>query len=204
MALENYADLQACVARWLHRSNMTADIVDCITLAEARIKAVLQAQLQDTTGTLSTVNGQNYVTLPSDLLRAHSLSIANTAPSIDYVTPDQLGATYYEGDVGIPQKYTLIGDRVYFGPTPDRVYTVSCVFQAAVPSLSDAAPTNSLLTKWPNVYLWAVMVEASKFAKDQAAQASYNADFMEAMSNVNIIEWHRGGPLAQRPDTRSW
>lgn len=204
MALANYADLQASVARWLHRSNMTADIIDCITLAEARIKSVLQAQLQDTSGTLTTVNGQNYVSLPSDLLRAHSLSIANTAPSIDYVTPDQLGAAYYEGDVGIPQKYTLIGDRVYFGPTPDRVYSVSCVFQAAVPSLSDAAPTNSLLTRWPNVYLWAAMVEASKFAKDQAAQASYNADFMEAMSNVNIIEWHRGGPLTQRSDVRSF
>ena len=203
MALTNYTELQAAVADWMHRTNLTGSIPDFITLAEARIRALLQAQFQDTSGTIATVSGQNYATLPSDLIRVHSLSIANTAPSIDYVTPDQLGASYYEGDVGIPDRYTIIGDRLYFGPTPDRVYSVSCVFQAAVPPLADA-DTNSLLTKWPNVYLWATLVEAAKYCRDRESQASFNADFGEAMAAVNMVEWHKGGPLRQKSDVRSF
>jgi len=204
MALANYTDLQAEVANWMHRSNLEGDIPNFIALAEARIRAVLQAQLQDVIGTIATVNGQNYATLPSDLLRVHSLSIANTAPSLDYVTPDQLSATYYEGDVGIPQKYTTVGDIIYFGPTPDRVYTINCVFQAAVPSLTDLVPTNTLLTKWPNVYLWASLTEAAKFCRDRETQAGFDADFREAMGTVNMIEWHKGGLLRQRTDTRNF
>lgn len=203
MALTNYAELQESVASWMHRTNLTGNIPEFVTLAEARIKAILQAELQGKSGVLSTVNGQNYVTLPSDLLRAHSLSIPNTAPSIEYVTPDQLGATYFEGDVGIPSKYTIIGDRVYFGPTPDRVYSVFCVYQAEVPALTDLAPTNTLLTKWPNVYLWAILTEAAEYCRDREAQTSFNNRFGEAISAVNIIEWHKGGPLRQMPDVRS-
>lgn len=203
MALTDYTELQASVADWMHRTNLTGNIPEFITLAEARIKAILQAEFQGKTGMLSTVNGQNYVTLPSDLLRAHSLSIPNTAPSIDYVTPAQLGSSYFEGDVGIPQKYTTIGDRVYFGPTPDRVYSVFCAYQAEVPPLTDLAPTNTLLTKWPNVYLWATLTEAAKYCRDRESQASFNNDFAEAISAVNIIEWHKGGPLRQVSDVRS-
>lgn len=204
MALSNYAELQASVANWMHRTNLTGDIPDFITLAEARIKSILQAEFQGKLGTLATVGGQNYVTLPSDLLRVHSLSILNSSPSIDYVTPDQFGAMYSSNVSGIPGKYTTIGDRLYFGPTPDRVYSMTCVYQANVPALSNAATTNTLLTQWPNVYLWAALVEAAKFSKDAAAQASYNADFSEAISAVNMVDWYKGGPMVQRSDVRSW
>ena len=40
MALSTYTDLQASVANWLHRSDLTAVIPDLVGLAEGRLAGV--------------------------------------------------------------------------------------------------------------------------------------------------------------------
>jgi len=203
MAIGTYAELQAAVARWMHRTNLTGDIPDFIMLAEKRITTMLNADFQNSAGTITTVSGQQYADLPSDLLNAFSLSIPNVTPSIDYVTLEQLNSKYYVGSVGTPQKYSILAGRIYFGPTPDAVYTVKCFYEASIPALSDDAPTNTLLTTWPNIYLWGSLVEAAKFARDKDTQSSFNNDFLEAMESVNILDWSKAGPLTVRSDVRS-
>ena len=54
MALANYADLQASVANWLHRADLTAVIPDFVAIAEARMSADLDARDMDITTSLST------------------------------------------------------------------------------------------------------------------------------------------------------
>jgi len=199
----DYTWLKGAVANWMHRTNLTADIPDCIMLAETRIKALLEAKLQDLIDTISTVPGQQTVSLPAALLRIHSLSIANVSPVIDYVTPEQLAARYIYGEIGYPRKYTTIGNSLYFGPIPDAAYPVTIVYQASMTPLSLAEPINALLALWPNVYLWGSLVEAAKFSRDKELQAGFNADFAEAIAAVNLADWHNGGPLTVRSDVRS-
>lgn len=203
MALDTYANLQASIASWMHRSDLAGSIPDFITLAEARIAALLMSNQQDIAGTITTTPGIQFATLPSDLSTAHSLSIQNVSPALDFLTPEQLEQRYSPTQVGAPKAYTLIGQSIYFGPTPDAAYTIRCFYQSFVPSLSATAPTNSLLTKWPNIYLWGALVEAAKFARDEPKRQAFEQDFLAAIEGVNIVDWCSGGPMRIRTDTNT-
>lgn len=203
MALANYTDLKASIASWIHRNDLTTTIPDFIMLAEKRISTILRARLQETAGTIVTVAGVASAALPSTLLGVQSLSIDTVSPTIDYLAPDQLRQEFPDNSyTGAPRCYTTIGDLAYFGPVPDAVYTITCTFRSAIAALSDLAPTNALLTKWPNVYLFGAMVEATDFTKDVAANAKWEARFQDAIAGVNLIDWHAGGLMRVRTDVR--
>lgn len=202
MALGTYSELQASIASWLHRTNLTTQIPDFIVLAEKRIKTMLTARMQGTVSTIATVAGTVTASLPSTLLRIHSLSIANVMPSIDYLSPEQFHEQFSAGESGAPRCYTIIGDLVYFGPTPDAAYSVSCACQVEIAALSDAAPINALLTKWPNVYLYGAMVEATDYIRDVVENEKWEGKFQAAIMGVNLLDWHTGGPLRVRSDVR--
>ncbi|MES2148589.1 MAG: hypothetical protein V4508_02240 [Pseudomonadota bacterium] len=204
MSLDTYANLQLEVADWLHRGNLGTKPQTFIMLAEKRISMLLRARLQETAGTIATVAGVATAALPSTLLGIESLSINGVVPSIDYLSPEQFKQEFPDtGYSGAPRAYTTIGDTIYFGPVPDAVYSVAATYRASVTPLSDAAPTNSLLTKWPNVYLFGALVEGSDYAKDVAAKANWEAKFQDAIAGVNLIDWHAGGLMRVRTDVRS-
>lgn len=202
MALTTYTELVAAIASWTHRTDLATVTPDFIALAEARIKTLLTARLQDTTATITTVAGVATASLSSTLLRIHALSIATLMPSIDYLSPGALSAKYVDGETGTPRNYTTVGDLVHFGPVPDAVYSVTASYQAAVPALTADAPTNSLLTKWPHVYLFGALVESIEYTRNEASRAGWESKFQTAIAGVNLLDWHTGGPMRVRSDVR--
>ena len=201
MPITNYSELQTAVARWMHRNNLTGDIPDFITLAEARIKALLKLRLQSVVATLPTVLGTAYVSAPADMLKIRSMAIPNVRPAISYVTPDQFNAGFADQRSGSPYNYTIIGNLIYFGPVPDAIYPVSLVYEAKFTPLSDTEDTNALLTDWPNVYLWGAMKEAANFARNAELEDRYELDFQRAVADANALDWNTPGPLRMRTDT---
>ena len=182
MALATYADLQTSIAAWLKRSDLTSIIPDFITLAEARIARDLRLRRQVVTTSLSTVAGTQSVSLPSDFLEAENISLSSTTPpgALSVVTPEILDRKYPENYVtGQPRVYTVLGDKVLFGPTPDAVYTVSLDYYQRFAALS-VTPTNWLLTNHPNIYLFAALAEGAPYLmEDERAplwESKYQAD----------------------------
>ena len=70
-----YTGLQASIASWLHRSDLTAIIPDLIVLAEARLARDLRLRKMVTTTTSSTVASTQGITLPADFLEIENLSV---------------------------------------------------------------------------------------------------------------------------------
>lgn len=202
MSIGTYSELQASIALFSHRNNLTAQIPTFIRLAETRLNTIVKARVQTTTTTITTVAGARSASLPETLTGIKSLSIADVAPSIDYLSPEKFAERYSTASSGSPRHYTTIGDLIYFGPTPDAAYVVDCVMNADIPPLSDAEPTNSVLTRWPNVYLFASLVELTDYTKDQAANAKWEGRLQEAISGINTLDWHAGGSLRVRSDVR--
>jgi hypothetical protein len=200
MALTNYTELQAAVANWMHRSNLTGDVPDFITLAENRIRALLDSRLQKAVVPIDTTAGVEYMSLPSDLLHVKSLSIPTVNPRLDYMAPDVFNQNFGMGVAGAPRCYTIIGDLLYLGPTPDAVYTIMATLSSEFAPLSASSTTNTLLAKWPNVYLWGALVEAAKFCKDMEMRAQFDADFLTAMDGVNRVDWNAPGAMTVRTD----
>lgn len=203
MALTNYTELQASIANWMHRTNLTGDIPEFITLAEARIRALLTSRLQQEVSPILTVAGVEYVTMPNSALNIRSLSIPSVMPTIDYMAPNIFNEQFGMGDAGVPRCYTVIGELIYLGPTPDAVYTIHAALSSEFDSLSGSVASNPLLAKWPNVYLWGALTEASKFCRAQDWLAGFNSDFLQAMDSVNTREWNTPGQMQVRTDARN-
>lgn len=203
MAIDTYAALQASIAGWIHRTDLTALLPDFITLTEKRITTLLKARASESVTTISTVAGVATAALPASLLGIDSLSIDNVAPAIEYLPPGAYFAHYPDVSYsGAPRHYTIVGEQIFFGPVPDAAYTIKCAMRASVVPLSDAAPTNALLAKWPNVYLYGALVEATDWTKDLEANAKYEGRFQEAIDGINKTDWHAGGPMRVRTDVR--
>ena len=201
MALDTYDNLVLSVADWMHRTNLIGVIPDCIALAEARIKGLLKLRLQSLSATLPTVIGTAYATLPADLLHVRSLSVPNVRPSVTYVSPDQFSADFADQRSGSPYSYTIIGDRVYFGPVPDAAYSMALVYEAKFLPLGPAQQTNSLLTNWPNIYLWGALKEAANYSRNMDLESKMDADFLNAIAQANILDWNTPGAMRMRTDT---
>jgi hypothetical protein len=165
MAIATYSDLQTSVANWLKRSDLTSIIPDFITLAEARIARDLRLRRQVTNTALSTVAGTQTVTLPSDFLEMENITLTNTTPpaALSVVTPEIMDRKFPSGYAnGQPVVYTIVGDAIQLGPTPDAVYTVSLDYYQRFAALS-TTPTNWLLTNHPGVYLFGALAEGAPY-----------------------------------------
>lgn len=165
MAIATYSDLQTSVANWLKRSDLTSIIPDFITLAEARIARDLRLRRQVTNTTLTTAAGTQTVTLPSDFLEMENITLTNTTPpaALSVVTPEIMDRKFPSGYAnGQPVVYTIVGDAIQLGPTPDAVYTVSLDYYQRFAALS-TTPTNWLLTNHPGVYLFGALAEGAPY-----------------------------------------
>lgn len=189
MSLTNYTDLQASVASFLHRSDLTSQIPDFITLAEHKIFCDLNSRLQDTVTTLSTVANTETVALPSDFINARTVTITSSTPAIplDYKSPDQYQAEFPWGSTGTPRAYTIIGSNLYLAEVPDAVYTIRLVYQQKVPALSGG--TNWLMTSFPAVYLYGTLSVAASNLKDDAALQKWEGLYQQAIAGVNGQDW---------------
>lgn len=183
----DYTWLKDQVAQWMHRNDLTGSIPDHIYLAEMRIRTRLTERVQDVTGTITTVAGTQTATLPTDFLSVRSLSIPNVSPTLDYMAPDEFNQMFSQNVSGTPRCYTIIGNNIYFGPTPDAVYSITAMYRFDMAPLTDLAPSNALLAKWPNIYLFGALVEAADFSRNLALRDSFNARFVDAIDGANVL-----------------
>lgn len=194
MALSNYNDLQASVAGWLSRNDLTAIIPDFIALAESDIANDLR--IRPTVTTLSTVASQDYVDLPADWLEFVYIKAAGEP--LEYVPPDLLRQNYER--TGQLRYYSIEGRRLLLNPTPGAVETLNVSYHARIPALS-VTPTNWLLTSFPKVYLWNALAHACIYIQDDARaqgfQAQYLAEVMKVRSK-DIMSNTSGSPLRIR------
>lgn len=202
MALSTYSDLQAAVASWLHRADLTAVIPTFIDLAESRINGDLDARMQDTSANLAAAAGVEAVTLPDDLINIRNLMVSTSPVRVlSYVTPDQFRSAYPYGQAGIPNYFSMVGGRMLLAPVPDADYTLSITYKAKVPALSDAAPTNWLLSAFPHVYLYATLLESAPFLQADDRMQLWETKYREAIDSVNAQDWYSGSTMRVKTDT---
>lgn len=190
------------VAGFLHRADLTVIIPDLIALAEVRINGDLDARLQDTRVSINTVATVETVALPVDCINIRGLFIDYLPRMIlDYLTPEQLYATYQWSTAGAPQAFTVVNSTIVLAPIPDAIYALQLTYKAKVPSLSVIDP-NWLLTTYPNVYLYATLCESAPYLKDDKRIGVWETKYAEAIKVVNAQDWFSGSSMRMRSDVR--
>ena len=154
MAITDYSSLQTAVGNWLHRSDLTSQIPDFISLAEAKLNRMLRIRAMEniTTGTVA-----QSVSLPTGFVEMIALTVTTggTTYPLTYIPPTQITS-----DTSTSYRYSLVGDKIYFVPVGSgESYTLT--YYKKFDALSSGA--NWLITNAPDVYLYSALMEAAPY-----------------------------------------
>jgi len=192
MSITTYAELQTAVVNWLHRDDLSAQIPDFITLAEAKLKRELRTREMEKRATTD-VSGE-YTELPSDFIEIRSAYL-NTDPKqqLKPMPPSDIRSRWMGSTTGKPEVFAIVGDEILLAPSPDGTYEIELDYYAFSP-LSELNTTNWLLTKYPDVYLYGALVEATMNIKNDARLANWVSLYKYAVDSVKTSDWGSVNP----------
>lgn len=192
MSLSTYADLQAQIANWLARDDLTTYIPDFITLFEAAAMRKLKVRPQETSATLTPASG--VATLPADYLGYRRVTwTGSPIHELNYVAPP-IYAGYLETGAGTPSVFTIEGSNLRVAPSDDTALTFD--YYARTPALSGAL--NWLYTNHPDAYLFGSLCEANAFDKKVDAAGLWKARRDEVFDEITKLEFNERQGMAIR------
>jgi hypothetical protein len=198
MALSTYSELKASLADWKHRSGLTGVTPDFISLCEADFNRRLRIAEMEERATASFDEG--YESLPSDYLEMREIKVnSNPARSLSYMTPQQMTEAYPTLVSGDPSFYTLVDHTIRLNKTPSS--DVEIAYYVRIPALTDAAPTNWILTNHPDLYLNGAMFYAETYVMNDKRASGWKVLYEMVLKQIDDADkkarWS-GGPLQIR------
>ena len=178
MAITTYAELKTAIANELDRSDISAEIIDFITLAESYIHHggrggdPLRGREMETEASISVA--ANVYALPSDYLGVIDVT-AKTSPlrQLDVISKRAANDIYATRTTGYPNHYYVVGSNITVLPYTSA--DIELTYYQEIPALADDNTSNWLLAKMPNLYLRASLMEAGIFLRDDALAAPMKA-----------------------------
>ena len=173
--MTDYATLQAAIAAWLDRTDLTAVIPSFIALAEEDIGRDLRVREMESP--LSETSTNCRIVLPSATAAVKNLWISATNEPLRVTDLDSViaskgaTATIYavQGCEIVLNADASVSGVTYERPTP----------------LSSNSPTNGVLAAYPSLYLYGAMRYACAYLKDAEGEASYAAQFAQRVAAVS-------------------
>lgn len=129
------------------------------------------------TGTLSTVNGQSYITLPADWAKTRALTI-NDNESFEPVSLVELRSAGTTGS-GQPDLFAIEDDRLYLTPTPNAVFTITHDYTTFEPGLSGNSDVPRLPTSYHDAIIDLALYYACVKAKEMERADRYKDSYKE-------------------------
>jgi hypothetical protein len=163
MAITNYTELQAALADYLIRSDLTARIPDFIALCEGRLNRTLRVRDMETSFGLVMAAGSG--ALPGDYLEWISAQwIGSRTADLRYVEPNSEEWQRRYRPSGDPAMFTILAGALKLRPVLPG--NVTLYYYRSIPALATAS-TNWLLARSPDIYLNGSLAEAYRFVKDE-------------------------------------
>ena len=133
----------------------------------------------------NTPSGSKEDALPTGYLQMREIHL-ETSPIVplSYITPEIMYRIRAGSVNGRPNSYTIMGENILFGPTPDSVYAYSMTYYKALDALSDAAPTNWAILNAPDMYLYGTLLQAEPFLMNDERVPLWERGFRQAISDL--------------------
>lgn len=191
VGIVDYASLQTSLTAMLTHTLFVANYPLMIQLFESEANRRLRVRQQETSTTLTTVNGDT--TLPSDYLGHRRVTwLGSQSIDLEYVEPSFLLASYPTSPTGVPQIFTIEGSTMHIRPVDDTASVIGFNYFAKIPALGTLAPldgtqTNWLLTAHPDLYLFGTMIEAELFAVNDERAPLWKARRDEIFDEIILL-----------------
>ncbi len=198
MAYTNYTDLQASVASYLGRSDLSAVIPDFIRFAETRLARELRTRLMLKSATAPMVAADARVALPTDFLEIRDLfTQGNPRMPVTYLSPSAFTRDARADQSGLPVFYTVLASEFQFAPAPDAAYTLEILYYAKPPVLSSSNSSNVFLANYPDALLYGALLEAEPYLINDARSGTWATLYDRAVKNISDAD--QGGEYSGIP-----
>jgi len=197
--ITNYATLQSTIADYLNRADLTSQIQTFIQFAEADLNTRLRDRQMIVRA--EATSDEEYVQLPSDWLEALNLQLVGGMSPLRYITLDESDIVNSTRALTSPTFYSLMNGAIELVPPPAHDVDIEMVYYGKIPSLSDAAPSNWLLVKAPDVYLYGALTHAAPFLMDDARIQTFGQIYLarvQSLQDESQKSLHSGSPLIAR------
>lgn len=206
----DYQTLLNAIAVWVDRSDFVNVTPVLVGLAHARMNRTLRVQDMLVRSTSSVTVGTEYVDLPGDYIEMKRIRPVTSPPSrpLTVMTMDQAAERLAENGIAsrVPTSYSLVGGSVEFAPAATGDFNLEMLYYGMVPSLSADAPTNWIVAKWPEAYLYGALVESAPYIRDDDRMQMWKDRFEEILNEIQAASdrstlaggrmVNRTGPLA--------
>lgn len=166
MSIDNYGELKTAASNWMPRGDLAQRIPEFVELAEARIGNDLRVREMEATSNVTISASTRTSALPTRFVQARSIYEQTSLNRLEYRTPAEFWSVYAGLATAEPEYYTIEGENFAWGPLPDAGYTAVVSHYARPAAFSADADNNAILTRWPNLYLYATLLEAALFRSD--------------------------------------
>jgi hypothetical protein len=190
-----YSDLVSDLEAYLNRTDFTTHIPRFIELTEARLNRLLEDPDMEVITTAVTA-GQ-YLALPADFGEMRSINVGtyrlNQASAADF--------SGFPSVSGIPTAYGIFDGQIAFAPIPATGSAVSLLYVRKIPALTVSNPTNWLLTRAPDLYIYGCLLQAHVFGWFDERVSMFKSAFDEAIQELRTDGDRRrlgAAPLAPR------
>jgi len=187
MALTTYSALKTEIIEWSKRSDLDLKVPTFITLAEAEMLsnpiAILRAAEYEVRATATLSTSSRYLDLPTDFKSMRRLRIDTDSGFclLQYRSPEQLES--YDGP-DIPRFFTITS-QIEFDTVPDDTYTLEMQYNGKLVALSDGAPTNAVLTRYPHLYLYGALMQVYRYTEEPDMEAKFADLFYSSIKGAN-------------------
>ena len=195
MALNNYNDLKNAVLNWMARTNdaeTIAALSDLIHIAETRIyygageaplfSPPFRCRYNEKLADIA-INAQS-VTLPEDYLALRRFYQDSSPYDLQYLQVDDFWNKAASPRTGTPRYYTIEGENISFYPAPDKTYNGKLNYYSMPSRLSDTNITNPIFMRFPNLYLYAALLEAAIYVDDSNAVQNWHGLYLGAITGI--------------------
>lgn len=139
------------------------------------------------TATVSTAS--RFLELPDRFLQMRRLKVndpfsGDGDTDIDFYTPEQMPLCNL---TQLPRFFTVT-TQLEFDSIPDQAYTVEMQYIQKLAALSDANPTNTLLTDFPNIYLFGALWALFQDAMEGDVAEYFKGQFYNAIQGANLSD----------------
>ncbi len=196
MALTTYTELKAAIADLASRTDLTSQIVDCVTLAEAEMQADCKLLEFEALSTVTITSGSG--TLPTGFLGARSVYWDGSPDyPLTYVTPDRFDSLR-GNDSGDGHYYTITGSTIKTTPQGSGSVVMTAMVRFAPLSVSVAS--NAILANFPNAYLYGSLKHLAIYMEDDAKLQKFGTLFNAEKERIRKNDEDRrfAGPLTVR------
>ena len=190
MALSTYTELQAAMADWLMRTDLTAAIPDFIALAEEEHNTSLRVREMLVRAVTSPAADEPYENLPGDFLELKAIQFNSDPIHVpQYRTPAWLRAyrKHTASTSGTPSFYSIEGSQLLFEKTPADV-ELEILYYQKIPALSVSNTTNWLLTSHPSVYLYGALLQSAPYLKDDDRVAIWDTLYQRGLAKLQSAD----------------